>query len=88
MYSVGDDKGKCQLFLGVVTLIKDYEVCRKGSVLTPEQAKILELLEYRLATFKLILRACWIKGKGFEMFAEEAEDEDEEEMEINDDEND
>lgn len=26
---------------GVVTLIKDYTVCKKGQILTPEQAKIL-----------------------------------------------
>ncbi|KAF5279359.1 hypothetical protein FQA39_LY05469 [Lamprigera yunnana] len=51
---------------GVVTLVKDFEVCSDGNILTPEQAKILELLDYRLATFKLILKACWIKGEGFE----------------------
>lgn len=50
---------------GVVTLIKDFEVCKEGSVLTPEQAKILELLDYKLATFKLNLRAGWIKKTGF-----------------------
>ncbi|CAG9761564.1 unnamed protein product [Ceutorhynchus assimilis] len=51
---------------GIVTLIKDYEVCKEGGVLSPEQAKILELLEHKLATFKLILRAKWTKGEGFE----------------------
>lgn len=54
----------------MVTLIKDYEVCKEGGILTPEQAKILELLEYRLATFKLILRAKWSKGEGFEVIAQ------------------
>jgi hypothetical protein len=29
------------LFSGVVTLLKDYTVCEKGNVLTPEQARIL-----------------------------------------------
>lgn len=65
---------------GVVTLIKDFEVCKDGSILTPEQAKILELLEYRLATFKLILKARWSKGEGFEKLSS-AEDE---EMETDD----
>ncbi|KAG5871580.1 hypothetical protein JTB14_017503 [Gonioctena quinquepunctata] len=64
---------------GVVTLLKDYEVCKKGNILTPEQAKILELLDLRLATFKLILKAKWSKGKRFEEF--EVEEEDEEEVE-------
>ncbi|XP_076264136.1 ribosomal protein LP0-like [Rhynchophorus ferrugineus] len=62
---------------GVVTLIKDFEVCKEDSVLTPEQAKILELLEYKLATFKLILKARWTKGEGFESLSN-ADNEDEE----------
>lgn len=53
-------------FSGVVTLIKEFEVCKEGGVLTPEQAKILEYLGHRLATFKLELRACWIRDVGFE----------------------
>lgn len=60
---------------GVVTLIKDFEVCKEGGTLTPEQAKILELLDYRLATFKLQLKACWMKGEGFEKFENEEEEE-------------
>ncbi|KAI4470030.1 mrna turnover protein 4 mrto4 [Holotrichia oblita] len=63
---------------GVVTLIKDYEICKKDSILTPEQAKILELLEFRLATFQLILKGCWRKGKGFKKLSKEVEVEDEE----------
>lgn len=60
---------------GVVTLIKKYEVCKKGSILTPEQAKILQLLDYKLATFKLKLIACWTKGEGFERLSGEEEEE-------------
>ncbi|XP_031356792.1 mRNA turnover protein 4 homolog [Photinus pyralis] len=66
---------------GVVTLIKDYEVCKEGSVLTPEQAKILELLDYRLAKFKFALKGCWIKGEGFEVISRAEEDQ--EDAEIN-----
>ncbi|XP_017778761.1 PREDICTED: mRNA turnover protein 4 homolog [Nicrophorus vespilloides] len=71
---------------GVVTLIKDYTVCKKGAVLTPEQAKILELIGEKMAEFKLILRACWNKEKGFEQLSTEEEDEAEEDDD--DDEND
>ncbi|CAH1119890.1 unnamed protein product [Phaedon cochleariae] len=70
---------------GVVTLLKDYEVCKEGSIITPEQAKILELLEHRLATFKLILKGRWIKGKGFEEFEVEEEEENDEKMQECDD---
>ncbi|KAF2900487.1 hypothetical protein ILUMI_05700 [Ignelater luminosus] len=69
---------------GVVTLIKDYEVCKAGSVLTPEQAKILQLLDFKLATFRFVLRACWIKDKGFEKLHEEEEEEEDIEMEDDD----
>lgn len=73
---------------GVVTLIKDFEVCKEGCVLTPEQAKILELLEYRLANFKMILKARWTKSEGFEKFENNnVEDADEEQMEADDSEN-
>lgn len=70
--------------LGVVTLIKDYEVCKEGSILTPEQAKILELLEHKLATFKLILKAKWTKGEGFETISSGADEDNEEEMKSDD----
>lgn len=73
---------KC--ILGVVTLIKDYEVCKEGSILTPEQAKILELLEHKLATFKLILKAKWTKGEGFETISSGGEEDNEEEMKSDD----
>lgn len=63
---------------GVVVLTQDYEVCKAGAVLTSEQAKILELMDYRLATFKLNLKACWVKGEGFQKFESSEEDEDEE----------
>ncbi|XP_050316281.1 mRNA turnover protein 4 homolog [Anthonomus grandis grandis] len=68
---------------GVVTLIKDFEVCKEGSILTPEQAKILELLEHRLATFKLILKAKWTMGEGFEKIISKnsGEGDEDEEME-------
>lgn len=61
---------------GVVTLIKDFVVCKKGNVLTPEQAKILELLDFKLAMFHFELRALWSKESGFELLKKSDNQED------------
>ncbi|CAG9796712.1 unnamed protein product [Diatraea saccharalis] len=50
---------------GVINLIKEYKVCKKGSSLTPEQASILKLLGIQMAQFKLVIKCHWTKGKGF-----------------------
>lgn len=50
---------------GVVTLIKEHEVCKKGQTLTPEQARILKLLGKMMATFKMTVKCHWSKEGGF-----------------------
>lgn len=50
---------------GVVTLIKEYTVCKAGQQLTPEQARILKLLDKPLATFKLIPLSVYSKKHGY-----------------------
>lgn len=69
---------------GVVTLLKDYEVCKEGDVLTPEQARILKLLGIEMAEFKVQIKCMWNSETGdFMSFSEEPpsiqEDEDGEE---------
>lgn len=44
---------------GVVTLVKDHEVCKEGEVLKPEQASILKLLGIKMATFKITMEFLW-----------------------------
>ncbi|KAL1415346.1 hypothetical protein MTO96_029494 [Rhipicephalus appendiculatus] len=44
---------------GVVTLVKDHEVCKEGEVLKPEQASILKLLGVKMATFKITMEFLW-----------------------------
>ncbi|NWJ07469.1 MRT4 protein, partial [Crypturellus undulatus] len=74
---------------GVVTLLSDYEVCKEGDVLTPEQARVLKLFGYEMAEFKVTIKFLWNSETGdFEQLegepevtapaAEEEEDEDEE----------
>ncbi|XP_012284605.1 mRNA turnover protein 4 homolog [Orussus abietinus] len=50
---------------GVVTLLREYEVCKEGQTLTPEQARILKLLQTPLATFKLIPIGIYTKKNGY-----------------------
>ena len=46
---------------GVIALITDYEVCKEGAVLTPEQCQILKLLGIPMATFRITLLCYWNK---------------------------
>uniref|UniRef100_A0A8D8V7Z6 Ribosome assembly factor mrt4 n=1 Tax=Cacopsylla melanoneura TaxID=428564 RepID=A0A8D8V7Z6_9HEMI len=49
---------------GIVTLFKDHTVCKKGDVLTPEQARILKLLKKKMAKFKILLYMYYNKKEG------------------------
>ncbi|XP_058466392.1 mRNA turnover protein 4 homolog [Malaya genurostris] len=51
---------------GIVTLYKDFTVCEKGKLLTPEQARILKLLGKPMAKFKVVVNCCCTKENGFE----------------------
>ncbi|KAK3923075.1 mRNA turnover protein 4-like protein [Frankliniella fusca] len=49
---------------GIITLVKDYTVCKKGSVLTPDQARILKLIGMQMAEFRVTLKCMWDKNRG------------------------
>lgn len=49
---------------GVVTLLSDYEVCKEGDVLTPEQARVLKLFGYEMAEFKVTITYMWDAQSG------------------------
>lgn len=55
---------------GIVTLYKEFLVCKEGQVLTPEQAKILKLVSKQMAEFRLNIECCWTKDSGFEVIKE------------------
>lgn len=48
---------------GVVELMTDFTVCTEGEQVSPEAAKILRLLEVRMAAFRIHLVARWCGGK-------------------------
>jgi mRNA turnover protein 4 len=52
---------------GVVTLIKEHTVCKKGQILTPDQARILKLLEIKMAEFRVIVDSVWTKPDNFKL---------------------
>lgn len=57
---------------GVVTLLSDYEVCKEGDVLTPEQARILKLFGYEMAEFKVTIKYMWdAQSKGFQQMGDD-----------------
>jgi len=56
-----------QLQKGVITLLSDHVVCRAGDKLTPDQARILKLLEKPLAMFRVTLIAQWTPERHFEV---------------------
>lgn len=57
---------------GVVTLVKDHEVCKEGEMLKPEQASILKLLGIRMATFKITMEFLWNANGSYEVLCESA----------------
>ncbi|GCB70171.1 mRNA turnover protein 4 homolog [Scyliorhinus torazame] len=55
---------------GVVTLLSDYDVCKEGASLTPEQARLLKLLGVEMADFKVTINCMWNSETGeFEQLA-------------------
>ncbi|XP_009323525.1 PREDICTED: mRNA turnover protein 4 homolog [Pygoscelis adeliae] len=84
---------------GVVTLLSDYEVCKEGDVLTPEQARVLgassgtkKLFGYEMAEFKVTIKFLWNSETGdFQKLvgdtaaAEEEEEEDGDDDDSNED---
>jgi mRNA turnover protein 4 len=56
---------------GVITLLKEHVVCKEGEALTPEQTRLLKLMDYPMAEFKLNMIAMWSRNGTFERFRED-----------------
>ncbi|XP_057973298.1 uncharacterized protein LOC131161504 [Malania oleifera] len=54
---------------GVVELVSDFFVCEEGKPLSPESARILRLLGFKMATFRLHL-ICRLSPGDFEVYKE------------------
>ncbi|KAM9814117.1 mRNA turnover protein 4 homolog [Neosynchiropus ocellatus] len=73
---------------GVVTLLQDYQVCKEGEPLTPEQARVLKLFGIEMAEFKVQIKSVWnsetgefLNLSGTEEPMQEDEDEDDDDAE-------
>ncbi|XP_021909657.1 mRNA turnover protein 4 homolog isoform X2 [Carica papaya] len=54
---------------GVVELVSDFVVCEEGNPLSPDAARILRLMEIKMATFRLHLICRWAPEE-FELYIE------------------
>lgn len=47
---------------GAVVLNQDHTICKEGQTLTPEQCKLLQHFDRKMAEFKLVTLSSWSKG--------------------------
>jgi len=59
---------------GVITLIKEYNVCQKGQTLNPEQAKILKQLAIPMSEFRILPDSVWSQPDSFKVLAVDDEE--------------
>lgn len=50
---------------GVVTLLRDHNVCEKGQTLTPEQCRILKLFDHKMVEFRITIDSIWTTNGKF-----------------------
>jgi mRNA turnover protein 4 len=65
---------------GVIQLLVDTQLCKKGDVLTPEQCRLLELFEIKMADFRITVDCVWFNGE-FEKLTEGTDDDEDAEAE-------
>lgn len=57
-----------------IELLTNYTICEKGTVLGPEQCKLLKIFGKEMATFKINVTGFWNEDTGFQSYkAEEAD---------------
>ena len=66
---------------GVIELITDYTLCKKGESLSPAQAALLRIFDIKMSAFEMRLVCKW-HDDTFEAFEQEGEDESEDEEDL------
>lgn len=61
---------------GAIVLSRDHTICKEGQTLTPEQAKLLQHFDRKMAEFRLEMLSVWADGKYERLAADQAEDDD------------
>lgn len=65
---------------GSIVLTRDYTVCKAGQTLTPEQAKLLQHFDRKMAEFRLEMLSVWSGGKYERLAADKLQDEEDVDM--------
>jgi mRNA turnover protein 4 len=52
-----------RLVQGVVTLDKDYTICKKDEILNAHQSQLLKHFYIQMAEFRIVLKAHWFNGQ-------------------------
>ncbi|XP_063417933.1 mRNA turnover protein 4 homolog isoform X1 [Mytilus trossulus] len=58
---------------GVITLLREYQVCEKDDTLTPEQARILKLFGHQMADFHISVEGMYTPEGELELFNDRPE---------------
>jgi len=63
-----------RLKAGTIYLESEFTLCQAGKIISPEQARLLKLLDIKLAEFRLEVTAFWSNDGTYEIYEEEEED--------------
>jgi len=56
---------------GVITLLREFEVCKHGQSLTPEQCRILKLFGHKMSSFRITIDSVWQNDGTFQLISTE-----------------
>lgn len=58
---------------GKIVLLKDSVICKEGEILSPEQCRLLKLLDHKIAEFSISVLGVWSQEHGFSQISEDVD---------------